>query len=48
LPLQAIFDGRGIPKDANGVAYVQADYADMANTVVAQFLQYAINGVVVT
>jgi hypothetical protein len=45
---KAIFDGRGIPKDANGVAYVQADYADMANTVVAQFLQYAINGVVVT
>jgi hypothetical protein len=40
---KAIFDNRGIPKDAAGVAFVQADYIDIASTVAAQFIQYANN-----
>jgi hypothetical protein len=40
---KAIFDGRGIPKDASGVAFVQADYVALAASVAAQFLEYAAN-----
>jgi hypothetical protein len=38
---KAIFDNRGIPKDNAGAAFVTADYADIANAVVAQFIEYA-------
>jgi len=40
---KAIFDNRGVPTDAAGDPYDQADYTDIANAVVAQFLEYAAN-----
>lgn len=47
---QAVCTGRGIPTDAAGVAYTQADWAasGIANAVAAQFYEYVAAGIVST
>ena len=47
---QAALTGRGIPTDAAGVAFTQADWAasGIANAVAAQFYEYVTTGIVAT
>ena len=38
---KAAFDNRGLPKDASGDVFDESDYTEIANTVAAQFVEYA-------